>query len=147
MDSTVSARVTLWVNRFLAAAVVVLAFCMPGLLKWYLTLRPLGPLAGEAILVAYYVCCPVVLYALWCIEKLMGNILSGRVFVEDTVRRIRRIRWCCLGVSGICLPAAFLYPPLIFLVVMMGFLTLIVSVVKSVLAAAVELQEENDLTI
>lgn len=147
MDSVISARVTLWVNRLLVAAVIILAFCMPGLLRWYLTLRPLDSLAREAILAAYYVCCPVVLYALWSIEKLMGNILSGRVFVEDTVRRVRRIRWCCLGVSGICLPAAFLYPPLIFLVVMMGFLALIVSVVKSVLAAAVALREENDLTI
>ena len=147
MDSVVSARVTLWVNRFLAAAVAVLAFCMPGLLRWYAAIRPLGPLVTPAIMIAYYVCCPVVLYALWCIEKLMGNILADRVFVEGNVRFIRRLRWCCLGVSVVCLPTAFIYPPLIFLAVMMGFLSLIVSVVKSVIAAAVELREENDLTI
>ena len=147
MDSTVSARVTLWVNRLLAAAVAVLAFCMPGLMRWYATIRPLSHQVTTAIMAAYYICCPVVLYALWTIEKLMGNILADRVFVEDNVRFIRRLRWCCLGVSAICLPAACIYPPLVFLGVIMAFLSLIVSVVKSVIAAAVELREENDLTI
>ena len=147
MDSTVSARVTLWVNRLLALAVAVLVFCMPGLMGWYASVRPLGPKVTAVIIVAYYLCAPVVLYALWCIEKLMGNILADRVFVEDNVRFIRRLRWCCLGVSAVCLPAALRYPPLIFLAVIMAFLSLIVSVVKSVFAAAVELREENDLTI
>ena len=147
MDSTVSARVTLWVNRLLALAVAVLVFCMPGLMRWYASVRPLGPKVTDAIIVAYYLCAPVVLYALWTIEKLMGNILADRVFVEDNVRFIRRLRWCCLGVSAVCLPAALRYPPLIFLAVIMAFLSLIVSVVKSVFAAAVELREENDLTI
>lgn len=147
MDSLVSARVTLWVNRFLALAVAGMAFALPGLLDWYAGVRQLGPFGGEAITAAYYICCPVVLYALWCIEGLMGNILAERVFVEDNVRRIRRLRWCCVGVSLVCLPAAWFYQPLIFLVVIMAFLALIVSVVKSVIAAAVELREENDLTI
>ena len=147
MDSVVSARVTLWVNRLLAAAVAVLAFCMPALLRWYASVRLLVPGASEAIMAAYYICCPVVLYALWTIEKLMGNILADRVFVEDNVRFIRRLRWCCLGVSAVCLPAALRYPPLIFLAVIMAFQSLNVSVVKSVFAAAVELREENDLTI
>ena len=147
MDSLISARVTKWVNRLLAVAVVGMALALPALLKWYAAVRQLGPLGAEAIMAAYYVCCPVVLFALWCIEKLMDNILSGQVFVEDNVRSIRRLRWCCVGVSLICLPAAWFYQPLIFLVVIMAFLALIVSVVKSVIAAAVALREENDLVI
>ena len=40
-----------------------------------------------------------------------------------------------------------LYPPLVFLAVIMAFLALVVSVVGNVLSAAVSIREENDLTI
>ena len=63
------------------------------------------------------------------------------------MRRIRRIRWCCAWVGLVCLAAGILYPPLLFLAVIMAFLALVVSVVKNVMAAAVELREEHDLTI
>ena len=45
------------------------------------------------------------------------------------------------------MPAAFFYPPLVFMTVIMAFLALAVSVVKNVMAAAVEIREENDLTV
>jgi hypothetical protein len=80
-------------------------------------------------------------------EKLLQSILSQSVFTAENVKRIRRIRWCCAGVSLICLPAAFIYLPLFFLVIIMGFLSLVVHVVAQVMAAAVALREENDLTI
>jgi hypothetical protein len=80
-------------------------------------------------------------------EKLLQSILAQSVFTSDNVKRIRAIRWCCAGVSLICLPAAFIYLPLFFLVIIMGFLSLVVHVVAQVMAAAVALREENDLTI
>lgn len=147
MRSETSAKFTLWVNRIIAAAVIVMAFTLPKLLNWYQNFRSLGLHGTEAIYCGYYCCVPVILYALWCIDRLLTNILKGNVFVISNVRRIRRIRWCCVAVSLICLPAAWFYQPLIFLVVIMAFLALIVSVVKSVMAAAVEIREENDLTI
>jgi hypothetical protein len=73
--------------------------------------------------------------------------LAGDVFIPNNVRRISRLRWCCLLVSLICLPATFFYLPLLFMVVIMGFLGLVVSVVANVMAAAVEIREENDMTI
>ena len=80
-------------------------------------------------------------------EKLLQSILAQSVFTPENVTRIRRIRWCCAGVSLICLPATLLYLPLLFMVVIMGFLGLVVSVVANVMAAAVESREENDMTI
>ena len=147
MRSETSTRITLWVNRFITALLCVLIFIMPKILDWYVQVRPLGRPGATAILVGFYVCAPVVLYALWVIDRLLGNILAGRVFVADNVRRIRQLRWCCAGVSLVCLPAAVFYLPLIFLAVIMAFLALVISVVKNVMAAAVELREENDLTI
>ena len=147
MTTKLSAKFTLWINRLLAAAVGVLLFAMPGLLEWYQGMRPLGLHGAAAISFGFYLCVPPVLYALWCIDRLLHNILLEQVFVEENVRRLRRIRWCCAGVSLICVPAACFYQPLIFMVVIMAFLALMVSVVKNVMAAAVELREENDLRV
>lgn len=147
MNPKFSAKITLWCNRVLAALIGVLIFTMPALLRWYQTLRPLGFGGAAAILAGFYGCVPVVLYALLCIDRLVVNILAEEVFTRRNVRFIRRIRWCCAGVSLICLPASFFYPPLCFMTVIMAFLALVVSVVKNVLAAAVELREENDLTV
>ncbi len=147
MTSQLSAKCTLWVNRIIGAAVILLLFLMPRLMGLYTTVRPLDPAGTKAVLIGFYCCAPVVVYALWCIDCLLRNILLGQVFVLENVCGIRRIRWCCAGVSGICLPASFFYPPLIFLVVIMVFLTLVVSVVNNVMAAAVEIREENDLTV
>ena len=147
MSAQLSAKFTLWINRIIAMGVGILLFTMPSLLNWYQTLRPLGLHGAAAICWGFYLCAPVVLYALWCIDRLVTNILSEQVFITENVRRLRRIRWCCAGVSGICVPAAVFYQPLIFMVVIMAFLALVVSVVKNVMAAAVQIREENDLTI
>lgn len=147
MNSQLSAKCSLWANRILALTVVALCVFLPRLLLWYQTVRPLGPEAADGILYGYYLCVPVVGFALWSIDRLLRNILAGRVFEMANVRFLRRIRWCCAGVSVICIPAAWLYPPLIFLVAIMAFLALMVSVVKNVMAAAVEIREENELTV
>lgn len=147
MNPKLSAKITLWCSRIIALAVVALVFFFPRLLDWYQGLRPLGLHGAAAVFFGFYLCVPVVLYALWCINALVCNILKDAVFIQSNVRYIRRIRWCCAGVSLICLPAACFYQPLIFMVVIMAFLTLVVSVVKNIMAAAVEIREENDLTI
>ena len=147
MNPKLSARITLWCNRTVALAVLVLIFFFPRLLEWYQGLRPLGLHGAAAVFFGFYLCVPVVLYALWCIDRLVSNVLAEKIFIQANVRYIRRIRWCCAGVSLICLPAAFFYQPLIFMVVIMAFLALVVSVVKNVIAAAVALQEESNLTI
>ena len=147
MNPKLSAKITLWCNRIVALAVLVLIFFFPRLLEWYQGLRPLGLHGAAAVFFGFYLCVPVVLYDLWCIDRLVSNVLAEKIFIQANVRYIRRIRWCCAGVSLICLPAAFFYQPLIFMVVIMAFLALVVSVVKNVIAAAVALQEESDLTI
>ena len=147
MNPKLSAKFTLWCNRFLALAVILLIFFFPRLLQWYQGLRPLGLHGAAAVFFGFYACVPVVLFALWCIDRLVSNILRDAVFIMDNVRYIRRIRWCCAGVSLICVPAACFYQPLLFMVVIMAFLALVVSLVKNIMAAAVEIREENDLTI
>ena len=147
MSSELSAKFTLWCSRIIAVAVVILVFAFPSLLRWYGGIRPFRNHGQEALTIAFYLCVPVVEYALWCIDRLVTNVLAQEVFVEKNTGYIRRIRWCCVGVSGICLPASVFYPPLVFMVVIMAFLALVISMVKNIMAAAVEMREENDLTI
>ena len=147
MNNKTSATVTLWVNRLLMVLVAVLCILLYDLLVWYRSLRQLPWQVCAAIMAGYYLCAPAVLLALWSMEKLLNNVLKREVFVLSNVRRLRRVRWCCAWVSLVCLASGILYPPLLFLAVIMAFLALTVGVVKNVMAAAVELREENDLTI
>ena len=147
MNTEISSKVTLWVNRGIALAVGLMLFLLSWVLRLYSQWRSLEPSAQTSIFVAYYGCAGVVLFAQWHIEKLLKNILAGEIFIRDNVQRIIRIRWCCILVSLICLPAAFYYLPLIFISIIMGFLGLIVSVVVNVMDAAVKIREENDLTV
>ena len=147
MNSEKSAKVTLWCCRFLAALVLIMIFAFPAVMRWFQGIRHLTDTAAKVVTVGFYACVPVVLLALWSMDRLVGNILKKQIFVEDNVRFIRRVRWCCAGVSGLCLVPAFFYPPLFLMVVIMAFLALVVSLVKNIMAAAVEMREENDLTI
>ena len=142
-----SAALTLWANRLLMLTVLSLACVMPKLLRWYNQIRPLRDNTNMALLIAFYLCVPIALYALYNLEKLLGNILAGEVFVRSNVHSIRRVCGCCLLVSMICLPAAFFYAPLIFFCIVMAFLCPVVNVVRHVFDAAVTIREENDLTI
>ena len=143
MKNNTSARVTLWVNRVLILVLFTFPFLLPHALRRWI----IGPMNAKALTAAFYCCFPAVLLALLTMDQLMRNILDRQVFIPGNIRLIRRVRWCCLAVSLICLPASFVYLPLLCMVLVMGFLSLVVSVVKSVMAAAVALREENDLTL
>ena len=60
---------------------------------------------------------------------------------------IRDSLWDCGAVSLITLACTWLYPPLLFVTLIMAFLCLVVAVVSNIMAAATRLREENDLTI
>lgn len=142
-----SALVTLWVNRIICLLVAAMVFLLPTVIDWYCTFRVLTPVERTAIIIAFYCCTVFIGTALWNIDRLLGQILKGEVFIRQNVRRIRAIGWCCGSVSLICVPASFAYMPLIFMLIVMAFLCLVVSVVASVMDAAVTIREENDLTV
>ena len=141
-------KATLWVNRFLAVVMVALLFTLPAILDWYVSTRPnMRDSARLAVFIGFYVSAAMVFPALWDLDVLLRNILKREIFIPRNVTSIRRVRWYCLGVAAVCLPAALFYPPLIFMSIIMFFLTLILSVLGEVMAAAVEIREENDLTV
>ena len=141
------AVVTLWANRTVALIVFALLFALPPLLDAYGKIRIVLPQERAATLVAFYICAAITGYALWQMDSLLRSILKGQVFIPKNVERIRAVQYCCGLVSLVCLPAAVYSYPLIFVVVIMAFLCLAVSVVSQVMGAAVAIREENDLTI
>ena len=140
-------QITLWFNRGIFLLFGVLILTMPTLTYWYQQCLIFSNNIAWTILAAFYCCAPMVALALWKLDKLLLNILRGDVFVSGNVAAIRALRWCCLGVCLVCLPASVIYLPLIFMVVIMGFLSLVVNVVCQVMKAAVAIREENDLTV
>ena len=141
------ARISLWTGRAVILILAVLVFALPAILQWYGGVRQLTQMENTAILVAFYCCCVVVFVAMWQVDRLLTDILSGQVFTRKNVRRIRCIMGCCGGVSLICLPAGCIYYPLLFMVIVMAFLCLMVGVLSGVMDVAVTIREENDLTV
>lgn len=53
MNSQLSAKFTLWCSRGLFIIICLLTFAMPGLLRWYQALRPLGRYGAAAIMIGF----------------------------------------------------------------------------------------------
>ncbi len=143
-----SGRVTLYFTRVVAVVAILVAFCLPTLVEYYHTcFRPLAEPIRRAVIFGFYPCLVAALIALWHMDRLLCNILKEQLFVTENVSHIRMVRWCCLAVSLICLVAAYGFPALLLLSLIMAFLFLVVTVVGQILKAAVAIREENDLTI
>ena len=86
-----TAKIALWTNRCLVVLLIGLIFFLPAILDWYCTFRVLTQTERTAITIAYCLCVAVIVCALWNVDRLLTNILSGRVFTRKNVIRIRRI--------------------------------------------------------
>ena len=84
---------------------------------------------------------------MWFLYRLLDNISKERVFVEENVRCLRIISWCCFVASVVFLASSFYSVSWMVLCVAAAFGGLILRVVKNVFAAAVALKDEHDLTI
>ena len=140
-------KLTLTITYVAIALVVVLAVALHWILNWYATIRVLLFAERLAVFLGYLCSLPLILLALLRVAGLLKNIQRGSVFVEENVRHLAIIRSCCLGIFAVCLAASFLFLPLLLVVAIMGFLSLMMQVLKQVMEQAVSIREENDLTV
>ncbi|MEG2769257.1 MAG: DUF2975 domain-containing protein [Oscillospiraceae bacterium] len=89
----------------------------------------------------------LVTFVLFLLEKLLRNIDKDNVFIDQNVAIIRICSWCCIGEAVICAISTVYYFPFIFLAVAAAFMGLILRVIKNVIEKAIEIKNENDLTI
>ena len=138
----------------LAAAVIVLpimfnTYNAPGKINMISEL-------GKYVMGPFYAMVPAGYVALVCIDKLLMNIKKDIVFDKKNVKLLRIISWSCFYAAAVCIVAfvlvwlTFSYGVgigLILLTAGAGFMGLVVRVVKNVFEAAIEIKDENDLTI
>ena len=116
----------------------------PWLITWF---RP--DLAGKKVLflsTIYSGSIPAAVL-LYCLYQLLRHIELEQVFITKNVEYLRRISWCCFAGSVICFASIPYYFPWCFVAVAAAFMGLIVRVIKNVIAQAVELKNESELTI
>lgn len=84
---------------------------------------------------------------LFSLYRLLHRIELGQVFIAINVEYLRRISWSCFSGAIICFASTTYYFPWVFVAIAAAFMGLIVRVIKNVIAQAVELKNESELTI
>ena len=143
--SVTSAKPTRVITVLFCVLLLVLMVFGPKLLSLYFGY--LAESLTRKVLLAFYLCCPAAWAALISILKLMTNIIHDIIFQPQTVFQMRLLSWCCAYVALICLIFGFFWAPLLVFALGAGFMTLILRVLKSVMARATEIKAENELTI
>lgn len=102
----------------------------------------------------FYAVVPAGYMALVCLDKLLINIKKEIVFETQNVKLLKIISIACFyaGMIGLISFIAvwlldFMFETLLVLSMGEFFMALVVSVVKNIFEKAIELKEENDLTI
>lgn len=114
---------------------------LPGfLIKTYAETR-------TAIILCFYPSAVLGLTALASLVLLLRNIMKNEMFCRGNVLILQIISICCFIVAVLTFAGGFFWFPFFVLSFSSGFMGLIIRVVKNVMQKAVELREENDLTI
>lgn len=135
-----------------AGLIFIITFFVPAIAEWYE-----GTSVGEGLFgsdgivipmcISLYFCEIMAFMALWSLNRLLGNISRGEVFIPQNTSCLRKISWECMLV-GIALFIfglwRFIFIAGAFFAVMFG---LIMRVLKNVFEKAVEIKSENDFTI
>lgn len=132
---------------FFALLLLALDLGAPWLLRWMHSLRRDAWQSTTGLLVCLYAGS---IFAWGCLAelwRLLGTLRQGRVFVEENVRTMRRVSWCCVGAAAAALCAALFYLPMLVLCAAAGFMALIVRIVKNAFQQAIAMKDELDLTV
>ena len=155
MNRKTSAYISLVICIVCAVVLVALLFTFPMVFKWLLELSGVVQKnyadTVKALSIAFYAASPFSLTAVCLLIKLLLNVIHDKVFVDPNVKYLRIISYCCYAVALICTVYVFASRPLVKSIALVGLAMVLVGtllrVVKNVMQSAVELREENDLTI
>jgi len=131
---------------FFVCALAML-FLAPVLLKMYLNATGRPFFIFKDIIIAFYCLEPVALTAFACLFLLLLNIIKETVFIRGNVRLLRIVSYCAFLASAVCFTLGYMYLPYILCGVAAAFIGLLLQVLVRVFAVAVEIKEENELTI
>lgn len=154
MKRTPSAIASLIVCILLSAVLAVWLFTFPELFDRVYTAyqgAAADPAAVarvvRAVVTCFYLCAPFAAAALAMLIKLLLNIIKEKLFIRQNVCFLRWLSWCCYAVFAASAVMGLRYLPLCAVAMAMGVVGTLLRVVKNLIQTAVELREENDLTI
>ena len=143
-----SAIITIGLCGLVIAALTTMIFIMPSLTDWYYSgIRKGAAGDGKPLLYAFYCCVPAAFLAIYHLMRLLINVHNGNVFVVRNVTYLRYLAWCCAWVSAATFVAGCFYMPLLIVSFAAVFVCLLIRVIRHILAAAVDIKNENELTI
>lgn len=149
-----SAILSLSICVFFTAVLLGLVFTFPKFFQWlYVSYHGLDMTDAittqnvHTVTAAFYICVPFAGAALYSLIRLMTRVIKDEVFVKSTVNYLQTISLCCYAVFLITCGFGFRYVPLFVIALAMVVVGTLLRVVKNVMQSAVELREENDLTI
>jgi len=102
---------------------------------------------GTMFLPLYYCFCVPALVALVGTYRILANIRRDVVFDASNVRLLRLISWACFAGGVVCFVGTSQSLAFLAVGLVCAFVGVIVRVIKNLIAAAVEIKAENDLTI
>ena len=149
-----SINLSLTVLSIVSLALAVLLIFGPKLFEMYMVSYRGFSADGEAFSmlkkvfgICFYsssVFAAIILYSLF---KLLFNIKKGEVFIMRNALYLRLVSWCCFIIAAITFVGGFFYMPLSFVAAAGIFTGVLLRVLKNVMYSAVEIKQDNDLTI
>lgn len=154
VNSKNSVRISIGVCITVSVVLLLLVFWGPYIFELYMTAYRGFSATGEALKmlkkVFGYCFYPSAVFAaviLYSLLKLLFNIKNGKIFIGANAIYLRTVSWCCFAIGVITFAGGFFYMPFMFVAAAGGFTGMLLRVLKNVMQSAVELREENDLTI
>jgi len=142
---------SLYLSSFLIKLFIVLlvicTFTLPFIVSWYIDVANKEEIIFYPLLVTLYSSLVPFAIALLCLNRLLENVKKGLVFVQDNVKAMRLISWCCFAVTFIFIVFGFYYILSLLLSIMAALVGLMLRVLKNLFEQAIAIKEENDFTI
>ncbi|WMJ22403.1 DUF2975 domain-containing protein [Paludicola sp. MB14-C6] len=132
--------------KFVMILLTIGAFIIPKISEWYDKISYRESIFWPLTIILYCTLVPAFI-AIFSLNKLITNINKDNVFVDQNVKLIRILSWCCFlasllfGILGFYRFIAFL------LCFAAAFFAIILRVIKNVFEKAITIREENDYTI
>lgn len=154
MKTDKSISITQWIIRVCYILLALVSVALPFLLtNGFFHFEILSQIKSY-IIFPFYAVVPAGYVALVCLDQLLSNIKKDIVFDRKNTKLLRAISYACVyaGMVGLLsfifiLIKDFMFETMLALASGEFFMALVVRVVKNVFDKAIELKEENDLTI
>ena len=142
-----SLLLTIIITAVLLFTVTVFAFLAPWIVQFYIDTFNRVNVPVTELLVCFYCCVPFCYVALTVLLGMLLNLRKNRVFTRGNILRMRILSWCSFAIAAICLIGGIWYLPFIIVGGAIGFIGIIIRVIKAMLACGFEMKNDQELTI